>query len=166
MGENVYIRCLRSDNDTFTALQGLDVRVVGSVLFSDQGGDIGLDTTGTETDNDKTDNETREGSTRRNGRRSGGGSDDDKTNEVDHTKKENCSVFAKILISHNSSEDGSDIAPKLEEGGESGSGLLTLTKSTRLVSGICLIVTKRNEKKESELHKLLSIYLQLGGGSF
>lgn len=56
----IYIRCLRSDNDTFTRFQSLDVWLAGLVLFSNKWGYIGLDTTSAKSDNDNTNNKTRE----------------------------------------------------------------------------------------------------------
>lgn len=130
--EDLLVSSLRSDDNALATLEGLNVRTLGAVLFGDQGRDIGLDTTGTETDDDDTDNETREGCTAGDGSGDRSAGQDEQTNQVDDTKGENGVVFAEILVSNDGSKNRRNIAPELEEGIQSSSGLLAAAQSTGL----------------------------------
>lgn len=134
--ENLLVGGTGRNNDTLARLEGLDIRNLGTVLFSDKGRDVGLDTTSTQTDDDQSDDETRERSTRVNGRRNGSAGHDQKTSNVDASEEQDSAVLSKVLISDNGTNDRGNVAPELEKGIKSSSSLLTTAKSTRRIGRV------------------------------
>lgn len=118
-----------------------------SVLLSDQRRDVALDTAGAEANDDHGDDETTQGDAICDGDRQGGQDENDHADEVDDGEVEDCPVLAEVLIGDDGADDGSDIAPELEEVGEARGGLLAQAdgarQSARVVVGVLDVVLER-----------------------
>jgi hypothetical protein len=100
------------------------------VLVGNQGRDVGLDTTSSETDNDDSDDEASETRIVVESRRDGRAGKDEETDDVDTAEDDNGVVLSEILVGNDGTENGSNVAPELEEGGETSGSLVTHTERT------------------------------------
>lgn len=98
----------RVDDDTLASGQGRDGGHTALVLVSDQGSDIGLDTTGTDTDDDDRGNESTETSSVGERVVDRGSHEDDETGHVDEAEVQNGLVLSEVLVGNNGTEDRSN----------------------------------------------------------
>lgn len=121
----------RVDDDTLASLLvGTNDHLATLVLIGNQGSDVGLDTTSSETDNnDSSDETTKTGASLKSNRDRSQGKDE-KTDHVDTAEDDNGVVLSEVLISNDSTENGCDIAPELEEGRETSGSLVSHAEST------------------------------------
>lgn len=103
--EDLLVGSLRTDNNTFTTLQGLDVRWSGLVLLSNQRSNIGFDTTGTQTNDNDGNNIARESTTISNRGGNRGTSKDHKTKHINGSEENDSTVLAEPLISNDGAND-------------------------------------------------------------
>jgi hypothetical protein len=100
------------------------------VLIGNQRRNIGLDTTSSETDDDDGNNVTSKTSAVIQSGRDRCAGKDDETEDVDAAEDDDGVVLSKVLIGNNGTENGSNVAPELEEGGETSGSLVTHTERT------------------------------------
>lgn len=99
-------------------------------MIGNQGRNVGLDTSSSETDDDNSNNVTSETSAVIQSGRNGCAGEDDKTEDVDAAEDDDGVVLSKVLIGNDGTENGSNVAPELEEGGEASGSLVTHTERT------------------------------------
>jgi hypothetical protein len=100
------------------------------VLVGNQGRYVRLDTTSSETDNNDSDDEASETRIVVKSRRNGRAGKDEETDDVDTAEDDNGVVLSEILVGNDGTENGSNVAPELEEGGETSGSLVTHTERT------------------------------------
>ena len=100
------------------------------VLVGNQGSNVGLDTTSSKTNDNDGNDETTESSAVVESSRDRCAGKDDKTDDVDTAEDDNGVVLSKVLIGNDGTENGSDVAPELEEGGETSGSLVAHTERT------------------------------------
>ena len=108
---NVWVR-----DDALASLGVLDDTGLGlAVLFSDQGRDIGLESSGTETEGDNTKDERTDGIAA--GKDSGNGGDDeqDVTQDGEGDGDEDGVEATKVLVGDNGTDDGCAVCPERVE---------------------------------------------------
>ena len=105
------------DDDAFTVFEDFDVTLGVCVLFDNQGGNVGLDSSSADTDDDHGDDET--GGVGGGAGCGDGGQDKDQLTEgIDESEDDDGLVTSKILISNNSSKNRGDITPVSIRGDE------------------------------------------------
>ena len=127
----------RVDDDALAGLLvGSNDHLATLVLIGNQRGDVGLDTTSSETDDDDGSDETTETSASLKSNRNSGQGKDEETEDVDTAEDDNGVVLSEVLISDDSTENGRNIAPELEEGGETSGSLVTHAESTTTLAAV------------------------------
>src|SRR5690242_6620544 len=125
-----------NDDALARLLVGTNDHLATLVLIGNQGSDVGLDTTSSETDNNNSsDKTTKTGASLKSNRDRSQGKDE-KTDHVDTTEDDNGVVLSEVLISNDSTENGCDIAPELEEGRETSGSLVSHADSTTSFAAI------------------------------
>ena len=111
-----------------------------SILFSNQWGDVGLDSTSPDADDDHGGDEPAKRSAilDRNGQR--GAKEDDDSNQVDEGEVKDRVVFSEILIGDDSTPNWRNIAPELKEVIQTCGSLLALSNGARHTRGIVVRV--------------------------
>jgi hypothetical protein len=127
----------RVDDDALAGLLvGADDHLATLVLIRNQRSDVGLDTTSSETNNNDSSDEASKTSASLESDRDGGQGKDEETDDVNTTEDDDGVVLSEVLISDDSTENGRDVAPELEEGGETGSSLVSHAESTTTLAAI------------------------------
>lgn len=124
------------DDHALALLGRGDGHLLPLVLIRNQRSHVTLDTTGTQTDDQDGNNETTDTRAVIQGCGDGSTDEDEQTNHVDDTEQHNGLVLAEILIGDDGTDDGGNIAPELEEGGETGSTLVIHTERTTSLTPI------------------------------
>ena len=106
------------------------------VLIGNQGSDVRLDTTGSKTNNDDRSHETTKTSASLKSHRNRCQGKDEETDHVDATEDDNSVVLSHVLIGNNSTENGGNIAPELEECGKTSSSLVAHAERTTSLGAI------------------------------
>jgi hypothetical protein len=124
------------DNALASLLVGANDHLASLVLIRNQGSNVGLDTASSETnDNDSSDKATKtSASLKSNG--DGGQGKDEETEDVNTTEDNDGVVLSEVLISDDGTENGRDVAPELEEGGETSGSLVSHAESTATLTAI------------------------------
>ena len=105
-------------------------------MITYQRGHVTLDTTSSQTNDQDSDDEASQTSTmfKRRGNRSA--NQDEQTNHVDNGEDNDSLILSKVLIGNNSTNNGSDVAPELVEGGKTSGTLMTEAQSTTSLATI------------------------------
>jgi len=119
-----------NDNLLASLVIGANDHLSPLVLIGNQGRNVGLDTSSSETDDDNGNNVTSETGAVIQSGRNGCAGEDDKTEDVDAAEDDDGVVLSKVLIGNDGTENGSNVAPELEEGGETSGSLVTHTERT------------------------------------
>jgi len=103
------------------------------VLVGNQRRNVGLDTSSSQTNNDDGNDETTEASAMIESSRERGKGKDEQTDDVDAAEDDDGVVLAEILIGDDGNENGSNVAPELEEGRKSSGSLVAHAERTATV---------------------------------
>lgn len=127
----------RVDNDALTSLMvGTNNHLATLVLIGNQRSDVGLDTSSSETDDDDRSDETTETSAAFESSRNGCAGEDEETDDVDTAENDNSVVLSEVLISNDSTKNGRNIAPELEESRETSGSLVAHAERTTSLTAI------------------------------
>lgn len=122
------------------ALTGLLVRannhLATLVLIGNQGSDIGLDATSSKTNNDDRSNEATKTSASLKSNRNRCQGEDEETDDVDAAEDDNGVVLSHVLIGDDGTENGGNIAPELEESGQTSGSLMPHAERTTSLTAI------------------------------
>lgn len=128
----------RVDDDALARFFRLDGHATALVLVGNEGGNVGLDTTGAEANNDDGDNvASKTGGVAGGGER--GGPENQEADPVDAEEDDNGLVLAEILIRDDGTENGGDVAEPLEEEVETGGGLVAHAETLGAILAVLVV---------------------------
>jgi hypothetical protein len=100
------------------------------VLIGNQRRNVRLDTTSSKTDNNDSNDETSQTGIVVKSRWNSRAGENEETDDVNQAEDDNGVVLSEILVGNDGTEDGRNVAPELEEGGETSSTLVAHTERT------------------------------------
>jgi hypothetical protein len=146
------------NNNTLTRLESLDVHVLLTKLFHNQGVNIWLETTSTETDhNNSNDHGTKSTAIVLDNRRNRRDDENDVSDNVDAQGVADGLVTAPVLVGNVGTEKGHEVLPELVEGGDSGRGSLAHAEGT----GLLRVGTGRGALRERLLDKVCDLEMSV-----
>lgn len=125
-----------NDDPLASLLVGTNDHLATLVLIGNQGSDVGLDTTSSEANDNNSCDETTETSASLKSNRDRSQGEDEETDDVDTAEDDDGVVLSEVLISNDSTKNRCNVAPELEESGETSGSLVSHTESTTALTAI------------------------------